>query len=76
MNVKLASFTCLQSELGYLLCNFVSVEMLVYYQLTGQLTLVQYVRQHLQLAVVVSKEIQIEMSGLPNADHVCLTQAI
>ena len=50
--------------------------MLVYYQLTGQLTLVQYVRQHLQLAVAVSKEIQIEMSGLPNADHVCLTQAI
>ena len=56
--VTVASFRCLQTELGYLLCNFLSVDMLVYYQLT----LVQYVRQHLQSAVVVSQEIQIEMS--------------
>ena len=56
LNFKLASFTCLQTEPGYLLCNFLSVDTLVYYQLTGQLTLVHYVRQYLQSAVVVSQE--------------------
>lgn len=48
MNFKLASFTCLYKKNWDLLCNFVSINMSVYYQFTGRPPLVQYVRQHWQ----------------------------